>query len=300
MAPRPSAARGGIRAAPPSSDAVPGTPAPAILDETQVQALRTVADRDPKNAVARAQLGNLYYDAGRYPDAIKWYGESLALNPKDASVSTDLGVSYYYNNQPDLAIKQLEHSLQVDPKHTKALLNLGVVRAFGKQDLKGATDVWRRLVEIAPDSPEGRKARAGAREPVVGPRERAMRGPATHEQSRRRLSRRHRRSRPPHVRARLRRVERRQHQHQARRRHHPDDAEERVEGIHDARHDGRRRSRREENPRHARRIVRAADASRGVQATAPMCGRSCTRIRRSPPALPSRASRWIAPCSPKW
>ena len=61
------------------------------------------------------------------------------------------------------------------------------------------------------------------------------------EQSRRCLSRRHRRSRPAHVRARLRRVERRQHQHQARRRHHPDNAEERVEGIHDAGHDGRRR-----------------------------------------------------------
>ena len=137
----------------------PGTPAPAILDETQVQALRNVADRDPKNAVARAQLGNLYYDAGRYTDAIKWYGESVALNPNDVSVSTDLGVSYYYNNQPDLAIKQLEHSLKVDPKHAKTLLNLGVVRAFGKQDLKGATEVWRRLVEIAPDSPEGRQAK---------------------------------------------------------------------------------------------------------------------------------------------
>ena len=132
---------------------------PAILDESQVQALRNVVDRDPKNAVARAQLGNLYYDAGRYTDAIKWYGESLALNPNDVNVSTDLGVSYYYNNQPDLAIKQLEHSLQVDPKHTKTLLNLGVVRAFGKQDLKGATEVWRRLVEIAPDSPEGRQAK---------------------------------------------------------------------------------------------------------------------------------------------
>jgi tetratricopeptide (TPR) repeat protein len=68
-------------------------------------------------------------------------------------------VSYYYNNQPDLAIKQLEHSLQIDPKHTKAMLNMGVVRAFGKQDLKGATDIWQRLVEVAPDSPEGRKAR---------------------------------------------------------------------------------------------------------------------------------------------
>jgi tetratricopeptide (TPR) repeat protein len=154
--------RGSIPAAqsaPQPTSATPGTPAPAILDETQVQALRNVADRDPKNAVARAQLGNLYYDAGRYPDAIKWYAESLALNPNDVNVSTDLGVSYYYNNEPDLAIKQLEHSLQVDPKHTKTLLNMGVVRAFGKQDLKGATEVWRRLVEMAPDSPEGRQAK---------------------------------------------------------------------------------------------------------------------------------------------
>lgn len=159
MGPRPSTPV--AESAPPaaSSGAVPGTPAPAILDEGQVQALRNVADRDPKNAVARAQLGNLYYDAGRFTDAIKWYSESLEINPKDVNVSTDLGVSYYYNNQPDLAIKQLEHSLQVDPKHTKALLNMGVVRAFGKQDLKGATDVWRRLVEIAPDSVEGRQAR---------------------------------------------------------------------------------------------------------------------------------------------
>ena len=141
------------------SGAAPGSQAPAILDETQVQALRTVVDRDAKNAVARAQLGNLYYDAGRYTDAIKWYGEAVALNPREVSVSTDLGVSYYYNNQPDLAIKQLEHSLQVDPRHAKTLLNLGVVRAFGKQDLKGATEAWRRLVEIAPESPEGRQAK---------------------------------------------------------------------------------------------------------------------------------------------
>jgi tetratricopeptide (TPR) repeat protein len=147
------------REAPAAQQGPPGQPTPAILDESQVQALRTVVDRDSKNAVARAQLGNLYYDAGRYAEAIKWYGESLALNPNDVSVSTDLGVSYYYSNQPDLAIKQLEHSLKVDPKHAKTLLNMGVVRAFGKQDLKGATEVWRRLVEIAPESPEGRQAR---------------------------------------------------------------------------------------------------------------------------------------------
>ena len=161
MSPRVNIPATAENATPPSgsSTAAPGAPAPAILDESQVQALRNVVDRDANNAAARAQLGNLYYDAGRFTDAIKWYGDALTINPKDVNVSTDLGVSYYYNNQPDLAIKQLEHSLRIDPKHTKALLNMGVVRAFGKQDLKGAADVWRRLVEVAPDSPEGRQAK---------------------------------------------------------------------------------------------------------------------------------------------
>ena len=158
MSPRATPAPAAETAPPPSSPAPGGQPQ-AILDESKVQALRNVIDRDAKNAVARAQLGNLYYDAGRYADAIKWYGEALALNPKDVNVSTDLGVSYYYNNQPDLALKQLDQSLQIDPTHTKTLLNIGVVRAFGKQDLKGATEVWRRLVEIAPDSQEGRQAK---------------------------------------------------------------------------------------------------------------------------------------------
>jgi tetratricopeptide (TPR) repeat protein len=162
LSPRSTAARnvvGSASPAPAPSASPPGTPAPAILDETKVQALRNVVERDPKNAVARSQLGNLYYDAGRYADAIKWYSESLAINPNDADVSTDLGVSYYYSNQPDLALKQLEHSLKVDPRHAKTLLNMGVVRAFGKRDLEGATEAWRRLVEIAPESPEGRQAR---------------------------------------------------------------------------------------------------------------------------------------------
>jgi len=144
---------------PPPGGGSTNTPAPAILDETKVQALRTVAGRDPKNAEARTQLGNLYYDSGRYADAIKWYEESLAINPKEVDVSTDLGVSYYYNNQPDHAIAQLEKSLSLNPSHTKTLLNIGVVRAFGQQDLKGATEAWTRLVEIAPQSPEGQAAK---------------------------------------------------------------------------------------------------------------------------------------------
>ena len=141
-------------AAPPSTQQQP----PA-LDEGRAQALQTIVTNDAQNAEARAQLGNLYFDAERYTDAIKWYEEALKLDPKNVNVSTDLGVSYYYTNQPDRALAQFDRSLAVDPKHTKTLLNQGIVRAFGKQDLAGATASWQKVIEIAPDSPEGQAAR---------------------------------------------------------------------------------------------------------------------------------------------
>jgi tetratricopeptide (TPR) repeat protein len=162
LAPRPSAVQAASAPADAgATSAAPDQPSPptTVLDETKARALQTVAEKDPKNAVARAELGDLYYDAGKYPDAIKWYEASLALNPKDVNVSTDLGVSYYYNKDTDRAVQQLQHSLDIDATHAKTLLNLGVVLAFGKQDLKGATAVWQKLVQVAPQSPEGQQAK---------------------------------------------------------------------------------------------------------------------------------------------
>ena len=89
----------------------------------------------------------------------KWYEEAMRLDASNADVSTDLGVSYYYLNQPDRALQQFAHSLAINPKHTKTMLNLGIVRAFGKQDLEGASKAWQQVVEIAPASPEGQAAR---------------------------------------------------------------------------------------------------------------------------------------------
>jgi tetratricopeptide (TPR) repeat protein len=129
------------------------------LDEGRVQALTTIVESDPNNAGAHAQLGNVYFDAERWDDAIQWYEKALKLDPNNADVSTDLGVSYYYTNRTDEALTQFERSLQLDPKHTKTLLNKGIVLAFGKQDLGAAAEEWKKVVELAPDSPEGQAAR---------------------------------------------------------------------------------------------------------------------------------------------
>jgi cytochrome c-type biogenesis protein CcmH/NrfG len=159
-------AGGRFSAAPATAATAPGAPgAPAgqqqapPLDEARVQSLMTVIKNDPKNAGAAVQLGNTYFDAERYPDAIKWYEESLRIDPSNPDASTDLGVSFYYTGQTDRALQQFAQSLKLDPKHTKTLLNQGIVMAFGKQDLNAASKAWQRVVDIAPNSPEGQAAK---------------------------------------------------------------------------------------------------------------------------------------------
>ena len=132
-----------------------------VLDEARVQQLTTILNSDPKNAGAAVQLGNTYFDAERYPEAINWYEKALAIDPKNADASTDLGVSYYYTKRTDEALRQFENSLRIDPKHTKTLLNQGIVLAFGKQDLNAAAESWRKVVELAPNSPEAQAAQRG-------------------------------------------------------------------------------------------------------------------------------------------
>jgi cytochrome c-type biogenesis protein CcmH/NrfG len=131
----------------------------AVLDETKITALKSVAEREPSNAKPRIDLGNLYFDAERYDDAISWYEAAVKLSPKDVNLSTDLGVCYYYTNQPDKALAQFDKSLALNPKHAKTLLNLGIVRAFGKQDLAGATKAWEQVMALDPNSPEGQAAK---------------------------------------------------------------------------------------------------------------------------------------------
>ena len=58
-----------VQAAAPAAD--PAATRATVLDEAQVNALKSVADRDPSNAKPRADLANLYFDAERYDDAIK-------------------------------------------------------------------------------------------------------------------------------------------------------------------------------------------------------------------------------------
>ena len=77
-----AAARPSPAAAPQAAAAAPAAgaaPRAPVLDEAQVTALKSVAQREPKNAAPRTQLANLYFDAEKYDDAIAWYAAALKL-----------------------------------------------------------------------------------------------------------------------------------------------------------------------------------------------------------------------------
>jgi cytochrome c-type biogenesis protein CcmH/NrfG len=154
----------GTRPAPAAAPAAQQAPAQrqptaAPLDESRVASLRESAGRNPRDARVRIELGNVYFDAERFEDAAQWYEQALQIEPRNVNASTDLGISYYYMNQPDRALSQFQRSLEIDPSHTKTLLNVGIVRAYGKDDLEGAVTAWQRVLEVGPDSPEGKVAR---------------------------------------------------------------------------------------------------------------------------------------------
>ena len=129
------------------------------VDEARVAELTSGAAADAEDLEARVALANLYFDAHSFDLAIPWYEEVLALTPDAVESSTNLGISYYYVGSPERSVEQLERSLEIEPNHAQTLVSIGIVKAFGLQDLAGATAAWERVLEVAPDGAEARAAR---------------------------------------------------------------------------------------------------------------------------------------------
>jgi tetratricopeptide (TPR) repeat protein len=121
------------------------------MADTQAQPLLKQLESDPKNSVLLYQIGNLYYDAQQYPEAVKYYENSLKIDPKATDVRTDMATAYHLMGQPDRAIQEYDAVLKIDGKHANALFNEGMVKWQDKMDLSGAIALWKRLLEVHPD-----------------------------------------------------------------------------------------------------------------------------------------------------
>lgn len=122
--------------------------------------LRSLLRTNPRDVKTLIELGNLYYDHGRFQEAVEYYGQALEIDPNNFNVRTDLGTSYWNQGLADPAIAEFKKSLLTNPTHPQTLYNLGVVYLNGKHNPAEARKAWDVLLLHHPDHPERARIQA--------------------------------------------------------------------------------------------------------------------------------------------
>jgi len=144
----------GPAAAPPASlpgQAVGGGGPPAPVMQ-ELEALRARLKANPNDLAAIVGLSDMYFDAGKFDQAIGFYTRALALDPTNPDVRTDYATALHQTGHDLEALKQLDIVLSQRPKFLQALYNRGVVlRSIGRRT--DAIAAFHAFVAAAPNDP---------------------------------------------------------------------------------------------------------------------------------------------------
>jgi Flp pilus assembly protein TadD len=124
----------------------------------QLATLKANVERDPNDAGSLIQLGNMYMDAAKYPQAIEYYERGLALHD-DPAVRTDLGICYKQAGQLDKAVEAFRKSAADAPDQWQALFNEAIVLGELKRYAE-AREVAGKLSQMRPNDPQVQKLTA--------------------------------------------------------------------------------------------------------------------------------------------
>jgi tetratricopeptide (TPR) repeat protein len=127
---------------------------------SQIQTLKDIVKKDPKNLPAWVELGNLYFDSDQPKEAIEAYGHYLSAKPENPDVRTDMGIMYRKLGQFDRALEEFRKAAQGDPKHVNSRYNIGLVLLHDKQDIGGAIKAWEEYLKVDSNSERAQRIRA--------------------------------------------------------------------------------------------------------------------------------------------
>jgi tetratricopeptide (TPR) repeat protein len=129
------------------------SPATAQRLRQQVAEVEGLLAANPGDSGLMAAMGNVFFDAGRWPEAREWYEKSLAASPGDPNILTDLAVVYRNLGQPQRAVELLDEALAVAPEHWQAVFNKVIVFQFDTHDHEQAAIALRKLQELKQTDP---------------------------------------------------------------------------------------------------------------------------------------------------
>ncbi len=127
--------------------------------EAKISTLTDQLQKNPTDTSYMVELGNTYYDAGRYSEAIPWYEKALEAIPSNTNVRTDLGTAYFYSGNVDKAKEVWFKSLEYDPNKIQTHYNLAVLYShLTPPDTDNAIKEYQTVIQIDPNSEQAKNA----------------------------------------------------------------------------------------------------------------------------------------------
>ncbi len=142
------------RQRPQQSNALTG---PIIDSGIQGGSVMEKLELDGKSPESLAQIGDQYFESGRYIQAIDIYRRVLELNPKDADTYNDLGLALHYTGQSIEAVSMFKKGAEADPNYQNIWLSLGYVLAQSGRN-EEAKSALQTAVDLNPNSLQGQEA----------------------------------------------------------------------------------------------------------------------------------------------
>lgn len=126
--------------------------------EAAIEAIRKGIGIDDKNIDNFLLLGNIFYEQGKYDDAVSQYKKALDSNPDNAAALHNLAQSYLITGDEVLGIEYLKKAASADKIGKIAQMSyskLGVIYT-SRQDYEFAEKYLKMAVSINPNDPVDR------------------------------------------------------------------------------------------------------------------------------------------------
>lgn len=136
---------------PPPSAA--GNPMATVMQ--RLATLKAAIEKNPNDVDALVQLGDMYMQAAKFPQAAEYLQRAVAIRD-DANVRMDLGICYKQSNQPDRALAEFQRAAAMAPEEWQPLFNEAIVLIdLGRMD--EARALAAKLQKMRPDDHEVQK-----------------------------------------------------------------------------------------------------------------------------------------------
>lgn len=137
----------------------PQAAADAKAVDAQIATLTERVRQNPRDFASLVQLGNSYYDAKRWAEAVPWYEKALEVTPGNTDVRTDLGTAYLYSGNSDRAKAAWLKVLEQEPSKVQTHFNLGILYSgLTPPDNDSAAKEWETVIRLAPGTDDAKTA----------------------------------------------------------------------------------------------------------------------------------------------